>query len=105
MGQSISRDTLAARIENVRKDLFPTPPTDNGYRKPGNVQGGIQSTLTILSLIYGSDSPQIAQFRDRLKKGHGRWDTEEAQWGSRVGQEIEHILDSALADFDSGLTA
>jgi hypothetical protein len=104
MTQAITREVLSARIDATLADLFPTPPAENGYRKPGNVQGAVQTTLTILALIYGSESPQLDQFRDRLKKGHGRWDNEVAQWGYRVGQEIEHVLPSALADFDSGIT-
>ena len=49
MSQAITREVIAARIAAVRESLFPTPPTDSGYRKPGNVQGAVQSTLAILA--------------------------------------------------------
>jgi len=105
MTQSITREVLVERIAAIGAGLFPTPPTENGWREPGNVHGGVQSTLAILGLIYGNPSLQVDQFKTRLEKGHGRWDNEPKQWAARVGQEIEQVLDSALADFDAGITA
>lgn len=105
MSQTVTRDTLAERIAVVRAGLFPTPALENGWREPGNVQGAVHSTLAILSIIYGNPSPQLVQFTRRLEKGHGRWDNEPKQWTARVGEEIEHVLEAALADFDAGITA
>jgi hypothetical protein len=105
MGQPITRETIAERIASVRAGLFPTPALENGWREPGNVQGAVHSTLAILAIIYGNPSPQIVQFTKRLDKGHGRWDNEPRQWAFRIAEEIEHVLEAALADFDAGITA
>jgi hypothetical protein len=99
---SITAEALRARVEAVKAGLWRDEP--GGRRLANKTQGAVLSTLSILRLLYGDPSPQIAAFQDRLRPVHGRWDNEPAQLDERLASEIVPILDAALADFESGLT-
>ncbi len=62
-------DALRTRVEQVKKSIWLEK---DGQRSPQNIQGGIQTTISVLSSVYGTTSNQVRSFQDRVKKGRAR---------------------------------
>lgn len=78
--------------------------TDGNGRTPVGLQAAIQSTLSILTLIYGGGSHQVQDFIAWSKRGAGSSDVRTGSFEHRVAQGLGVVLDAALADFEAGLT-
>src|SRR6266566_5196425 len=95
-------DALRKRAEQVKKAIWRE---DAGTRYAQNIQGGVLTTISILSAIYGPASTQLRSFQDRVKKGQGENDGTAYFYNDRVAKDIESSLDAALADFDAGIAS
>src|SRR3989442_4133252 len=95
-------DALRKRAEQVKKAIWRE---DAGGRVAQNIQGGVLTTISILSAIYGPTSTQLRSFQDRVKKGQGDNDGQAYYYNDRVAKDIEASLDAALADFDAGIAS
>ena len=95
-------DALRRRAGEVRKSIWNDA---SGGRVAQNIQGGVLTTISILSAIYGPTSTQLRSFQDRVKKGQGESDSQAYYFNDRVANDIEASLDAALADFDAGIAS
>jgi len=99
-------DALRTRVEQVKKSIWLEK---DGQRSPQNIQGGIQTTISVLSSVYGATSNQVRSFQDRVKKGQGAGDgsdrRDDYHYNRRVAGDIEAALDAALADLDAGIAS
>lgn len=68
-----------------------------------NLQGAVQSTLSILTRIYGARSLQVGEFQNRIMMGQDPGDNHGAQYNGRVANKVFSALDAAIADFKAGL--
>lgn len=101
----IDRETIVARAQQIRNSLWTTREGEQTPRA-NNVSGAIQSTLTLLELVYGNPSLQVEQFMKRSWLGGSTEDKRgEMIYQHRVAQDIEQVLASALADLESGITS
>ena len=91
----ITADALRKRVDDIKSGIQPGK----------NTQGAVTSTLAVLRLVYGDNGPQIKAFLDRLKPGTGTNDRDRGGFDRRIAEEIVPVLDSALADFESGIAA
>src|SRR5438445_12478456 len=95
-------DALRRRADEVKKSIWNDA---SGGRVAQNIQGGVITTISILSAIYGPTSTQLRSFQDRVKKGQGDNDGQAYFYNDRVAKDIEASLDAALADFDAGIAS
>src|SRR5690606_36648396 len=100
---TVTRDALNARVSSIVASMYRQK--DDGTKYARDVAGASQSTISVLSLIYGSSSAQLKYFLSRLEKGPGKYDAQDIHYNARVAREIESVLEQALADFDGGFTA
>ena len=96
-------EALRKRIVQLKESIW-SEPDDSGRRSGRNIQGGVQTALSILSAVYGPTSNQVSAFRDRLKKGVGRHDDQDHHYDTRLADAIESSVDAAVADLDAGIT-
>jgi hypothetical protein len=68
-----------------------------------NLQGAITGTLSILALIYGPRSLQVAQFQAGLKLGSSPSDVYVDKYEHRIADGVFSALDSAIADSKAGV--
>lgn len=94
---------LERRVKEIKEALW-TKSQHEDHMVPANVKGAIQSTISVLVAVYGDPSPQLTNFRELTKRGAGSFDNREDSYHRRLASEVEHILDSALADCHAGLT-
>ncbi len=91
----IDKRTILERIAKIKDEL---------WRKSGNeriiknVQGSLQSTISVLALIYGNPSPQLQRFLERTRSGASKADSREDLYQNRLATDIDHVLDSAIGD-------
>ncbi len=96
-------EALRKRVVQLKESIW-SEPGDSGKRSGRNIQGGVQTALSILSAVYGPTSNQVRSFQDRLKKGVGRHDDADHQYDTRLAGAIESSVDAAVADLDAGIT-
>ena len=95
------KDKLTNRIEALKATLWAD---STGRMRANPPQGAVQSTLTILASIYGTNSLQVGSFQKRIQKGVGQRDGIDTSYDVRVAEDIESVLSAASADLDSGLS-
>lgn len=94
--------TIEQRAESIKASLKTIRP--EGFTFHGeNLQGAVQATLSILTLIYGAKSLQVAQFQARIKPGQDTGDVRSRQYELRVANDVFSALDTAIADSKAGL--
>jgi hypothetical protein len=95
-------DTLKTRAIALKAGLWKG---HEGSITAQNVQGAIQSALTILESVYGNNSIQQQSFLKRIARGQGRFDADDSQYDIRVARDVVSAVDAAIADLDSGVTS
>ena len=94
---------LRGRIAAIKEGLWEE--RDDGTRRAVNTQGAVQATISILSLIYGAPSQPFTSFLSRIEKAQFQYDGRDHNYAARIAEDIAGVLDTALADLESGLTA
>lgn len=101
-GGKMDITTIEQRAETIKASLKTIKP--EGFEFHGeNLQGAVQGTLSILTLIYGAKSLQVAQFQARIKPGQDPGDVRSRQYELRVTNDVFSALDAAIADLRAGL--
>ena len=95
------KTTILERIAKIKEELWKQ---QGNQRRINNVHGSLQSTISILKVIYGDPSPQLQRFLERSKFGASGDDMAENPYQLRLALDIENILDSTIGDLEAGLT-
>ena len=83
---SLSYTSLRERAEPIKTGMWVQ--NAQGNRFVNDVQGAIQSTHLVLSVIFGVNIAQHARSERRLERGHGAWENESAQYNRRLAGDI-----------------
>lgn len=96
-------ERLRRRAEQLKESLWKE--SGEGRRTVADLQGSVQTTLSILAAVYGPQSTQMRAFQDRLKKGTGRHDNADHSYAMRVARDIEGAVGAAIADLEAGIAS
>ena len=94
---------IKARVASIKEEAGKT--FGGGRIDSSRVQAVVQSTVSVLTVIYGGDSHQVKNFLAWSKSGGGSGDLRAGNFEHRVATGIPSVLDAAVADHESGLTA
>lgn len=99
---SLKADAIRTRVQAIKEGMWQKGGQDK--LAPNAVDAGLQSAISVFTVIYGNPSPQLVAFQNWARVGHGRLDeiSENHKW--RLAREIGPLLDAAMADLESGLT-
>ena len=90
------------RVEAIKASLKTTTPEGWTFQFQ-NLQGAVQGTLSILTLIYGVRSLQVGQFQNRIKIGQDPRDSVGNTYQRRMVDDMFSALDAAIADSKADL--
>ena len=91
------------RAEAIKASLKTITPEGLWTFHVQNLQGAVQGTLSILTLIYGARSLQVGQFQNRIKIGQDPGDKGGNRYQRRVVDDVFSALDAAIADSKADL--
>ena len=102
---AIDSKVLKDRITAIRDGLYKTE--EEGRKKADfeRLEGNKQATLTLLQVVYGTDSLQVSRFTSEYSPlGHEqRNGYNDARYVDRVARLVDNVLETAAADIDAGL--
>jgi hypothetical protein len=96
-------EALRKRIEGIKEGVKKSSSAARG--DAAGIQAAVQSTLSVLTIVYGADSHQVKGFITWAKPGASTTDARMGNFEHRLSGGIPGVLDAALADHESGLTA
>jgi hypothetical protein len=98
----IDLDGLRRRIAEIKAAIQGRD--SEGRVNPSSLPAAIQSTLAVVSIVYGAESHQVRTFLAWSRTGGGIHDLRGGVFEARIALGLPGILDAALADHEAGLT-